>query len=59
MAVKISEVIITPKQVTVGQTINITIVAMDVDWQTIKNDFETWTDIRNELSNWKSVLNYH
>jgi len=59
MAVKINEVTITPMEVTVGQTITITISAVDVNWEIIKNEFENWTDIKNELSNWKSVLNYH
>ena len=59
MAVKISEVTITPTQVTVGETVTIVIKAVDVNWEIIKNEFETWNKIKSELSNWKAVLNYH
>lgn len=59
MAVKISEVKITPQEVTVGQTITITITAVDVSWEILKNDFTNWNEIKTELSNWKSVLNHH
>lgn len=59
MAVKINEVTITPMEVTVGQIITITISAVDVNWETIKNEFENWNDIKNELSTWNTVLNYH
>jgi len=59
MAVKINEVTITPTTATVGQTITITISAVDVSWKVIKEEFESWTDIKNELSSWNSVLNYH
>ena len=59
MAVKISDVTILPSEATVGQTIKITITAVDVTWEVIKNEFENWNDVKTELSNWNSVVNYH
>ena len=59
MAVKISEVRISPQEVTVGQTITITIKAVDVSWGIIKNDFVNWNEIKTKLTNWRSVLNHH
>lgn len=59
MAIKISGVNVTPQEVTVGETITITITAVDVTWEIIKEDFENWNQITTELSNWKSVVNYH
>lgn len=59
MAVKISEVKISPQTATVGQTITITIKAVDVSWGTIKTDFANWNEIKTKLSNWRSVLNYN
>ena len=59
MAVKISEISISPQEATVGQTITITITAVDVSWEIIKNDFDNWNEITTELTNWRSVLNYH
>lgn len=59
MAVKISNVTILPTEVTVGQTITVTITAVDVTWEIVKNEFENWNEIKTELSNWNSVLNYH
>lgn len=59
MAVKITDVKITPQEVTVGETITIVVSAVDVTWEIIKQDFETWNDIKTELSNWKALLNHH
>lgn len=59
MAVKISDVKISPQEATVGQTITITITAVDVSWGIIKNDYANWNEIKTELANWRSVLNYH
>lgn len=58
MAVMIKDVSITPSEVIVGQTITITITALDVTWEVIKEEFTDWNEIA-ELSNWKSVMNYH
>lgn len=59
MAIKISEVTVNPTQVTVGQTFTVTIAAVDVTWEVIKDEFQDWNEINTELSNWKAVLNYH
>lgn len=59
MAVKISEVKLSPQEVTVGETITITIKAVDVTWGILKNDFVDWNKIKNSLSNWRYVLNHH
>ena len=59
MAVKISEVTILPNVVKVGETFTVTITAVDVTWEVIKNDFKTWNDIKTDLNSWNSVLNYH
>lgn len=59
MAVKISDVNISPREVTVGQKITITITAVDVTWGVIKNEFEDWNDVKSDLSSWNSVINYH
>lgn len=58
MAVKISGVTVSPQTVTVGQTVTITVTAVDVTWDVIKNEFTDWEAVSN-LTNWKSVLNYH
>ena len=59
MAVKISNVAILPNEVTVGQTITITITAVDVTWEVLKNEFKNWNNVKTEFSNWNSVINYH
>lgn len=59
MAVKISNIQVTPAVATVGQTIKITVTAVDVNWEVIKTDFTNWTAIKNDFPNWTSVLNYH
>ena len=59
MAVKISNVKVSPQEVTVGQSITITITAVDVSWDVIKNEFTNWNELKTELSNWRSVLNYN
>lgn len=59
MAVKISNVQITPNEVKVGQTFTVTITAIDVTWEVLKNEFINWNEIKTELSNWREVLNYH
>lgn len=59
MAVKISGVKVSPQEATVGQTITITITAVDVSWGVIKNEFINWNELKTDNSNWKSVLNYH
>lgn len=59
MAVKISNVKVSPQQATVGQTITITITAVDVSWEVMKNEFTNWNELKTDLSNWKAVLNYN
>lgn len=59
MAVKINSVKISPQQATVGQTITITVTAVDVSWKVIKNEFTNWNEIKTEESNWRLILNYH
>lgn len=59
MAVKISEVKVSPQEIAVGQTITVTITAVDVSWGTVKSDFDNWNKVKSELSNWQAVLNYH
>lgn len=59
MAVKISNIEISSQEVTVGSIITITITAVDVSWEIIKDDFTSWNEINTELSNWRSVLNHY
>ena len=59
MAVKISEISVHPSVVNVGETFTVTITAVDVTWEVIKNEFETWNDIKTDFTNWRSVLNYN
>lgn len=59
MAVKINEVQITPSVVTVGEPITITITAVDVTWEVIKDDFSNWEAVKNDFTNWNSIINYH
>lgn len=59
MAVKIDSIKLVPNEVTVGQSFTITITAVDVNWQVVKNEFQNWNEIKTDLSNWRSVLNYH
>lgn len=59
MAIKISEVAISPQSATVGQTVTVTIKATDVDWSVLRDDFTSWENIRTEFTDWKSVLNYN
>lgn len=59
MAISVKSVLITPNVVTVGQQITITIVAEDVTWNTIKNEFADWNEVATTLTNWKAVQNYH
>ena len=46
-------------EVTVGTPIKVTVSAVDVDWNVIKNDFDSWNDIKTNCTNWKAILNYH
>lgn len=59
MAIQIIEVNVSPKEVIVGDPITVTIVAAEVTWDTIKNNYTDWEQIKTDLSNWQSVLNYH
>ena len=59
MAIKISDVTILPTTVSVGETFTITITAVDVTWEVIKQDFENWEEISTEFTTWNSILNYH
>lgn len=60
MAVKITDIIITPKtEVTVGESITITIKAVDVTWEVIKEDFSNWNTLKTNNTNWNTILNYH
>ena len=58
MAISINSVSVTPNVTTVGQTITITIVAEDVSWDTIKNEFQDWNEVKTTLSNWSAIKNY-
>ena len=52
MAVKITDITISPKnEVTVGQTITITIKAVDVTWGVIKEDFSNWNTLKTNNNN--------
>ncbi len=42
----------------VGQTYIVTVLAEEVTWKTINNEFSSWNDIKTNLTNWNSVLNY-
>lgn len=60
MAVKITDITISPKnEVTVGQTITITIKAVDVTWGVIKEDFSNWNTLKTNNNNWNAILNHH
>ena len=60
MAVKITEITISPKsEVTVGSSITITVKAVDVTWEIIKEDFTSWNAIKNNNTNWNTILNHH
>ena len=65
MAVMIKNVVITKEDSTVpvafkvGETVKITITAVDVTWEVIKEEFTNWNGIKTGLSNWSSVMNYH
>ena len=59
MAVKISSITMSPNEVKVGQSFTVTIAAVDVTWEILKNEFENWNKIKTERSNWRDVLNYH
>lgn len=57
--IKISKVTVDPQETTVGKSVTITIVAEDVSWQTIREDFTSWDNVKIELTDWSSILNYH
>lgn len=59
MPIRIANVVVSPQEVVVGETVTITITAVDSTWELIKNEFENWNEIKTELSNWNSVINYH
>lgn len=57
--IKISKITIEPQVATVGQNVTITIIADDVSWQTIKDDFTSWDNLKTLLTDWSSIFNYH
>lgn len=56
--IAIKEVSIVPNTVTTGQSYTISVKVFEVDWNTIKTDFNTWELIKQTLANWGSVKNY-
>ena len=48
-----------PLTVTVGTPIKVTVTAVDIDWDYIKNNFNDWSTVRAEFTNWNSIHNYH
>lgn len=59
MAVSVKTITITPNTVNVGEQFTIKVKAEDVNWGTIKKEFQSWSEIKTTLANWKAVLNYH
>lgn len=58
MSIRITNVSVTPSEVTVGQTIVITIHAEETTWENLRNDFVNWNEVRFSFTNWRQVLNY-
>ena len=58
MPVRINSVNITPSEVTVGQTVTITVSAEDIIWNNLKVEFTNWLEVENNFSNWKDVRDY-
>ena len=58
MAVQIRDVTVSPNNVTVGQSVTVTVLAIDVCWGDLKNDFTTWGEVRRRFANWNKVKNY-
>jgi len=57
--IKISKITIEPQVTTVGHSVTITVIADDVSWQTIKDDFTSWDNLKTLLTDWSSIFNYH
>ena len=58
MSVRITNVALSANEVTVGQTITITIYAEETVWDNLKNDFVNWNEVRFSFTNWRKVLDY-
>ena len=58
MSIRITNVALSANEVTVGQTITITIYAEETVWDSLKNDFVNWNEVRFSFTNWRKVLDY-
>ena len=48
-----------PLEVTVGESITVTVTAVDITWDYIKEHSTDWNGVKNDYANWNSILNYH
>lgn len=58
MAVQIKGVTVSPNLVTVGQAVTVTVLAEEICWENLAQDFTTWGEVRRSFANWNKVKNY-
>ena len=58
MSIRITNIALSANEVTVGQTITITVYAEETVWDNLKNDFVNWNEVRFSFTNWRKVLDY-
>lgn len=57
--IAIKNVQITPQTVNTGQTVTLSVLVFEVDWNTVKQDFTSWQDINTSLASWTNLKNYN
>lgn len=58
MTIKITEIMLEPQNVSVGELVTIGIKVRENTWEYIKEDHIDWQDIKANFSNWQEVKNY-
>lgn len=58
MAIKITDVTITPQSTTVSHSILIQVGVVESDWAGIKKVYSSWQSIKDLFSSWTNLKNW-
>lgn len=58
MAVKITDVTITPQSTTVNQSLFIQVGVVENNWSGVKKVYSSWQSIKNSFSSWAGLKNW-
>jgi hypothetical protein len=57
MAIKITDVKLTPQTTTVGHSVLVEIKVGENTWESVIADYATWQDVKDGLLTWQDIYN--